>query len=87
MTDVMKGVISEGSAVGSIEITPKGLPIILMRDAPTIGGYPKIGTVFSLDIPYLAQSGYGQRIRFELMKYVEAESERRSFNDLFGIGA
>ena len=87
MTDVMKGVISEGSAVGSIEITPKGLPIILMRDAPTIGGYPKIGTVFSLDVPYLAQSGYGQRIRFELMKYVEAESERRSFNDLFGIEA
>jgi len=85
MIDVLSGVISEGISVGSIEITPQGMPIILMRDAPTIGGYPKIGTVISLDLPYLAQSGFGKKVKFELTNYHETTTNRIEFNGLFDI--
>jgi len=83
MMDLKTGIISEGVAYGAIEITPKGLPIILMKDAPTIGGYHKIGTVFSLDMPYLAQSNLNQKIGFKLITFKEAEFLRRKFDNVF----
>ena len=56
--------ISEAIALGSIQITHQGQPIVLMRDRQTIGGYPKMGTVLSVDIEKLAQCVAGKRIRF-----------------------
>jgi antagonist of KipI len=47
--------ISEGMTMGAIQIPANGQPIIMMADAPTTGGYPKIGTVASADLPLLAQ--------------------------------
>ena len=38
--------ISEGMVFGAVQITHQGEPIIMLKDRPTIGGYPKIGTVF-----------------------------------------
>ncbi len=77
--------ISEGMSDGSVEITPDGRPIILLKDAPTIGGYPKIGTVFSLDLAKLAQKQTGDKIRFEPMRIEQAQAERREFNQFFAI--
>ncbi len=77
--------ISEGMSYGSVEISTDGLPIILLKDAPTIGGYPKIGTVFSLDLAKLAQRQPNTKIRFELMSVNDAQIERRKFNNFFKI--
>ena len=78
--------ISEGMSYGSVEIASDGLPIILLKDAPTIGGYSKIGTVFSLDLAQLAQQQPGAKVRFELMTIHQAQKERLAFNQFFGVG-
>ncbi|SMM98791.1 Allophanate hydrolase 2 subunit 2 [uncultured Candidatus Thioglobus sp.] len=77
--------ISEGMSYGSVEIAGDGLPIILLKDAPTIGGYPKIGTVFSLDLAKLAQRQAHTELRFELISNTQAQSERKAFNEFFNI--
>jgi len=59
-------VISEPVLVGSIEIPPNGLPVVTMRDGPTVGGYPKIGVLDSADVSWLAQCGPSQKVRFGL---------------------
>lgn len=75
--------ISEGIAYGSVEITTAGLPIILLKDRPTIGGYPKIGTVFSLDLSQLAQRHSGSNVRFKLFNVVDARKLRLQFDRFF----
>lgn len=77
--------ISEAMSYGSVEIATDGLPIILLKDAPTIGGYLKIGTVFSLDLAKLAQKQPGAKVRFELMDIHQAQKERLKFNQFFEI--
>ncbi len=73
LKDIPSQMTSEGMAYGSVEITSAGLPIILMNDAPTIGGYPKIGTVLSLDLFKLAQRHAKTDVRFELITIEEAQ--------------
>lgn len=58
-------IISDGIVFGSIQVTSAGLPIILLADRQTTGGYAKIGTVCSADLPLLAQARPGNTIRFE----------------------
>lgn len=77
--------ISEGISYGSVEIASDGLPIILLKDAPTIGGYPKIGTVFSLDLAKLSQRPPNTQLRFEQMKIEDAQAQRLAFNQFFNI--
>lgn len=59
------GILSEGIALGAIQVPKDGQPIILMNDRQTIGGYPKIGSVLSLDLAKLAQLTQGAKVRFE----------------------
>ncbi len=80
-----KKMISEGISYGSVEIAGDGLPIILLKDAPTIGGYVKIGTVFSLDLSKLAQKQTNARVRFTLMQMEQAQIERATFNQFFAM--
>ncbi|MEZ9231654.1 biotin-dependent carboxyltransferase family protein [Vibrio amylolyticus] len=56
--------LSEGIALGSIQVPPNGEPIILLHDRQTIGGYPKIGCVARIDLPRLAQTRPGQAVQF-----------------------
>ena len=56
---------SEAGCPGAIQIPGDGLPIVLMADAPTIGGYPKMAVVAEADLPILAQRRPGEPIRFE----------------------
>ncbi|HLO18265.1 MAG TPA: biotin-dependent carboxyltransferase family protein [Anaerolineales bacterium] len=57
--------ISEGMTFGAIQVPSNGQPIVMMADCPTTGGYPKIGTVASADLPLLAQCVPNKsRIRF-----------------------
>ncbi len=59
------GILSEGICHGAVQIPADGQPIVLLNDRQTIGGYPKIGSVISLDTAKLAQLGQGGKVRFE----------------------
>lgn len=67
--------LSEGITLGAIQIPPDGQPIVLMHDRQTIGGYPKIGSVLSLDLSRLAQCGQGANIYFEPITMETAHNE------------
>lgn len=56
--------ISEPVAPGTLQLPPEGGPILLMADAQTIGGYPRIGHVARADLPRLAQLAPGEALRF-----------------------
>lgn len=65
-------IISDGIAPGSVQIPGHGLPIIMMADRQTIGGYAKIATVISSDLGKLAQAQPGDTIRFRGVSIEEA---------------
>lgn len=56
---------SEGICLGAVQIPPDGQPIVLSVDRQTIGGYPKIGSVLSLDLYRLMQCTQEARVTFE----------------------
>ncbi len=56
--------LSEATPIGSIQVPPSGLPILLMADRQTTGGYPRIGTVITADLPIAGQLAPGDRLRF-----------------------
>lgn len=56
--------LSEPTRVGSIQVPESGLPIVTMRDGPTVGGYPKLGLVDPADVSWLAQCRPGQTVKF-----------------------
>ena len=57
-------IISDGIAFGSIQVPAHGKPIILLADRQTTGGYAKIATVYSRDLPLLAQCKPGDKVHF-----------------------
>lgn len=57
-------IITDGIAFGSIQVPPNGQPIIMLADRQSTGGYTKIGSVISVDLPKLVQSMAGYRVRF-----------------------
>ena len=61
---VPESIISEPSLPGGVQIPPDGQAIILLVEQ-TVGGYTKIATVISTDIPRVAQAKPGDKIRFE----------------------
>jgi biotin-dependent carboxylase-like uncharacterized protein len=70
-------ITSDGIAPGSIQIPGNGQPIILLADRQTTGGYPKIATVISADLPALGRLPIGARIAFEPVTMETAEAARR----------
>ena len=66
--------LSDGTAMGALQIPPDGSPILLMADRPTTGGYPKIATVISADLPQAAQLQPGDTVTFRTTTLGEAES-------------
>lgn len=58
-------IISDAIPLGGIQVPASGQPIILLAEHQTTGGYSRIGTVISADIPLLAQAQPGTRIRFK----------------------
>jgi len=58
-------IISDGLPLGAVQVPGHGNPIIMLADRQTTGGYAKIATVSTADLPRLAQMLPGQRIRFQ----------------------
>ena len=70
-------IVSDGIVTGSIQVPGSGRPIVLMVDNQTTGGYPKIATVISADIPLVGRRRPGRTIRFVAVDVREAEQLRR----------
>ena len=75
--------VSEGIALGAIQIPANGQPIVLMRDRQTIGGYPKMGCVCQRGLNRLAQATPGTQIRFFMQDLNEAEAELHQQQNYF----
>jgi antagonist of KipI len=58
--------ISSGIVPGTVQVLPSGSPVILLADAQTTGGYPRIANVLDRDLDYLAQLVPGDQVRFLL---------------------
>ncbi|UUX50001.1 biotin-dependent carboxyltransferase family protein [Nisaea acidiphila] len=71
-------ITSDGIVTGAIQVPGNGLPIILLADHQTTGGYPKIGTVISADIPRLGRMKPGDTLLFEEIDVAGAEEARRA---------
>ena len=70
-------IVSDGIVSGAIQVPGSGLPIILLVDNQTTGGYPKIATVVSADIPVVGRRKPGRTIRFVAIEVEEAVLLRR----------
>jgi len=66
-----------------IQVPGDGLPIVLLADRQTTGGYPKIGCVISADLPTLARLRPGNKIRFALSTLEQAAKARRDRDNWF----
>lgn len=56
--------VSAAVAPGTLQLPPDGHPIVLLADAQTVGGYPRLGHVIAADLPRLAQRRAGDALRF-----------------------
>ena len=75
--------ISEGVALGAVQVPEGGLPIILFVEQQTTGGYPKIANVISGDFHSLGQLRPRDEIRFEQVDWETARALLRKQEELF----
>ena len=67
-------IVSDGLVAGSVQVPGSGLPIVMMSDHQTTGGYPKIATVLTVDRGRLAQRRPGSAVRFAAVEVEEAQA-------------
>ncbi|HTA59598.1 MAG TPA: biotin-dependent carboxyltransferase family protein [Candidatus Baltobacteraceae bacterium] len=67
--------ISEGTPVGAIQVTPSGQAILLFVEQQTTGGYPKIANVIGADLHSVGQLRPRDTIRFEEVSFAAARKE------------
>jgi len=70
-------IVSDGVPHGAIQVPGDGTPIVLLADRQSTGGYPKIATAISADLPRLGQLRPGDRLRFARVTIDEAEAAVR----------
>ncbi len=68
------GLLTEGAALGAIQVPPDGQPIILFVEHQTTGGYPKIANVIAADLHLLGQLRPRDEVRFELVTMERART-------------
>lgn len=79
-------IISDGMATGAIQVPTSGQPIIMLAERQTVGGYTKIATVISVDLPVVGQCKTGDILRFQAVTVAEAhrllKERNRELRDL-----
>ncbi|WP_417615205.1 biotin-dependent carboxyltransferase family protein [Oceanisphaera sp.] len=75
----LNSMISEGIALGAVQVPPDGQPIALLNDRQTIGGYPRLGTLTPLACARLAQCPAGHQVRFKATAIEAAQHQHRRF--------
>lgn len=78
-------IISNGIVTGAIQVPANGQPIIMMVEHQTVGGYAKIATVISADIPLLAQMKPGDEIHFERTTLEKAQKSYKQMQDILEL--
>ena len=77
--------LSDATPPGSLQVPASGCPILLMADRQTTGGYPKIATVITADLPVAGQLAPGDWVEFELCgRAVALDALRRREGALTG---
>ena len=67
-------IVSDAIATGAIQVPGSGQPILLLADHQTTGGYPKIATVISADLPVVGRRRPGDTLRFAAVTVETAEA-------------
>ena len=70
-------ILSEPACLGTVQVPANGLPIALMADRQTTGGYPKIAEIAAADVPRLAQLASGGTVQFARCTLEQAGELRR----------
>lgn len=78
-------IISDGINLGSIQIPGHGMPIVMMADRQTTGGYTKIATIISVDMPLIAQLKPGDKVHFEKIDVLEAHRVLKEYENIIQI--
>ena len=81
--DDTSDLLSEAVAPGTLQVPPNGQPILLLGDCQTMGGYPKIAHVITIDLPIAAQLWPGDIVRFHEVSLAEAQELLREREDDF----
>lgn len=71
-------IVSDGIAAGSVQVSSNGLPIVMLADHQTTGGYAKVATVISADLPAIAQCRPGDGVMFTFVTPEEAVAAARA---------
>ncbi len=77
-------IVSDGLVAGSVQVPGSGVPIVMLADHQTTGGYPKIATVITPDLRGLAQRRTGEAVRFAAIDLREAQRLARERRALMG---
>ncbi len=70
--EASKDIVSDAIVPGSIQVPGSGQPIVLLSDAHTAGGYAKVATVLSIDLPLLGLHRAGTQLKFRSLSIDEA---------------
>jgi len=81
---VSADILSEATPLGSLQVPKNGQPILLMADRQTTGGYPKIATVITADLPLAGQLAPGEWIAFTACSPAEAHRALRELEERLG---
>lgn len=76
-------IVSDALCQGAIQVPGHGMPIVMMADRQTTGGYTKIGSVISSDLRILAQAKPGDKVRFVQVSDEEAVAALQAEQDLY----
>ncbi|MFV9510045.1 biotin-dependent carboxyltransferase family protein [Tepidibacillus sp. LV47] len=82
---INKNLITDAIPLGAIQVPNNGLPIILLSDHQTTGGYPKIGVIASVDIPLVAQLRPGQTLSFKPISVQKSQKLYREQEEKLSI--
>ena len=72
--EIAPELLSSAVTFGTVQVPPGGQPIVLLADAQTTGGYPRLAQVITADFATLAQAAPGQQLRFQEVSLAEAQA-------------
>jgi biotin-dependent carboxylase-like uncharacterized protein len=78
-------IVTDALAQGAVQVPGNGKPIVLMADAQTSGGYPKIATVTTPSISRLAQAKPNDKVHFNKVSLVEAHKQFTEFHRVLNL--
>jgi antagonist of KipI len=79
-------ILSEPACLGTVQVPANGLPIALMADHQTTGGYPKIAEIAAADVPRLGQLAPGGAVQFARCTLAQARELRRALRQRVDAG-